>query len=134
MQEQALAVKNPVVLVIDDDVAVRNSLKFSLEIEGFAVRTYATSATLLEDRDLPAHGCLVLDYNLPDMNGLALLQSLRQRGTTMPAILITTHPSPALRARASAMGIGIVEKPLLGNTLLEELRAALAAPSPPAPS
>ena len=59
-------------------------------------------------RDLPGHGCLVLDYNLPDMNGLALLQILRQRGTTMPAILITTHPSRALCARASAMGIRIV--------------------------
>lgn len=133
MQQQALAVKNPVVLVIDDDLAVRNSLKFSLELEGFAVRTYATSAKLLDDGELPEHGCLLVDYNLPDMNGLALLKILHQRGTTMPAILITTHPSPALRARASAMGIRIVEKPLLGNALIEELRAALASSPPSQP-
>jgi two-component system, LuxR family, response regulator FixJ len=61
------------------------------------------------------------------MNGLALVGKLRERGISMPAILITTHPSPALRQRAAAAGISIVEKPLLGNALLDNVYNALRA-------
>ena len=116
------------VVVIDDDVAVRNSLAFALEIEGYAVRAYAEAGNLLEETDLPRRGCLIIDYNLPGMNGLAALDKLRQRGMLMPAILITSHPSPALRARAAAAGIRIIEKPLLGNTLLDAVHDAFIRP------
>jgi len=132
MQEQhPVAVRDPVIFVVDDDVAVRSSLKFSLEIEGFSVKAYPEAANLLAEADLPSAGCLVLDYNLPGMNGLALLKRLRERGISMPALLITTHPSLALRERAAAAGIRIIEKPLLNNALLEGLREALARLPPP---
>jgi len=91
-----------VVLVIDDDPAVRNSLKFALEIEGFSVRVYRTAAELLEDRELPQSGCLVVDYNLPGMNGLDLLARLHERNIRLPAFLITTHPTTMIRDRAAS--------------------------------
>jgi two-component system, LuxR family, response regulator FixJ len=116
-----------VVLIVDDDPAVRNSLKFSLEIEGFVVRTYASGRALLRDDDLPTCGCLVLDQVMPDMTGLDLLAALRSRAIALPAILITTHPAPALSLRAAAAGIGVVEKPLLGNALLEAIHCALGS-------
>jgi CheY-like chemotaxis protein len=53
------------VLVVVDDPAVRNSLKFSLELEGFAVRLYANGRELLDDPHLPTYGCLVIDQVMP---------------------------------------------------------------------
>ena len=115
------------VLVIDDDVAVLHSLKFSLEVEGYSVVVSVDGADLFENGiGAPARGCLVVDYDLPRENGLDLLVSLRERGVDWPAILITTSPSPSIRERAKADHIPIVEKPLLGNALLDAIREAFA--------
>ena len=111
-----------VVIVLDDDLAVRNALKFSLEVEGFTVRSYATGAELLDAADPPDCGCLVVDQHMPGMSGLDLIELLRSRHFSAPAILITGDPSPSVRARASKACVPIVEKPLLGNALLRQIR------------
>lgn len=116
------AVPGYVVIVIDDDFAVRNSLKFALQIEGLTVRSYATGAELLSAGDLALCNCLVVDQNMPGMNGLDLITLLRARHFAAPAILITSHPSSSLRERAQGAGVPIVEKPLLGNALLDKIR------------
>lgn len=123
--------QNPAVFIIDDDPAVLNSLKFSLEIEGFSVHGYPTGADLLAAGEWPGCGCLVIDYHLGEMNGLELLNQLRTRGIAAPAILITSHPSLLLRQRAASVGMPIVEKPLLGNALTEAIRKALSKEYPP---
>lgn len=123
------AVPGFVVVVIDDDLAVRNSLKFSLEVEGLTVRSYATGAELLGDDELAHCNCFVVDQNMPGISGLDLIAMLRARQLLAPAILITTHPSSSLRARAERAGIPIVEKPLLGNGLLDKIRD-LTSPRP----
>jgi FixJ family two-component response regulator len=128
MTHGELAAVKPTVLVIDDDPAVRNSLKFALEIEGFSVRLYPTGAELLDEKDMPESGCLVADYHLPGMNGLDLLTRLRERNIRLPAILITTHPSAAVRNQAASAGVHLIEKPLLNDTLFEGIRAALHEP------
>jgi CheY-like chemotaxis protein len=113
-----------VVIVLDDDLAVRNSLKFSLELEGFTVRSYATGAELLGTGDPPPCGCLVVDQHMPGMSGLDLIDMLRSRHFSAPAILITGDPSPSVRDRARKAAVPIVEKPLLGNALLRQIRDA----------
>jgi FixJ family two-component response regulator len=119
--------RTPVVVIVDDDPAIRNSLVFSLQLEGIAVLAYASGADLLQDAALANAGCLVLDYKLPGLNGLDLLAELRRRDVAAPAILITTQPSAAVRARAAATGTALIEKPLLGDALFLQIRAALAA-------
>jgi FixJ family two-component response regulator len=120
------AAARPVVMVVDDDPAIRTSLAFSLQTEGMMVLAYASGADLLAG---PVTGvdCLVIDYKLPGMNGLDLLAELRRRGVLAPAILITTYPSAVVRERAAASGTALIEKPLLGDALFLEIRAALAA-------
>lgn len=113
-----------VVLVVDDDSAVRNSLRFTLEVEGFEVRAYSSAHELLDEDRLPTLSCLVTDYHMPAMNGLELVAQLRGRDVLIPAILVTPDPSENLRSRAAAAGISIVEKPLLGSRLLDSIRQA----------
>jgi FixJ family two-component response regulator len=126
LAQAAIAVPRRLVLVVDDDPAVRNSLKFSLEVEGFTVRDYSSANELLRESEITDAGCLVIDYHLPEMNGLEMLNRLRARRVTAPAILITSHPSAFVRQRAAEAGVPIVEKPLLGDALVEGIRNAFA--------
>lgn len=102
-----------VILLVDDDAAVRNALKFSLEMEGFSVRLYPTPEDLLAESDLPAVGCLVIDYRMPDIDGLELVERLRNRGVALPVLLISGRVTRSLRDRASGLGVrDVLEKPL----------------------
>jgi FixJ family two-component response regulator len=107
------------VLLVDDDPAVRGSLKFAFELEGFEVEDYA-SAELVGEQHA---NCLVLDYRLPGMNGLQLLDLLRRRGSTAPAIIITSHPNRKIREQIAAAHATLIEKPLLCDALTGTIRA-----------
>ena len=115
------------VLIVDDDPAVRSSLQFCLEVEGFLVRTYSCGSDLLNDPNMPQSGCLVIDYRLPGMNGLDLLSELRRRKIAFPAILGTTHPSASVREQTAAAGAVLIEKPLLNEALFEGIRAVMGS-------
>lgn len=117
----------PLVLVVDDDPALCGSLKFALEIEGFAVRTFLDGPAALSSLGSDVPHCLVIDYRLADTNGLQLIAELRRRGITAPAILITTNPGVALQAAAEQVGAQIIEKPLLTNALSDAIRCAIGA-------
>jgi FixJ family two-component response regulator len=118
--------RRPIVVLVDDDRAVLNALKFSLELDGFQVATYARGSELLARSSFPTAGCLIIDFRLPDMDGLSLLAALRRRAVTLPAILITSRPNAALRRRAAADHVSIVEKPLLGDALSNSIQSLLA--------
>src|SRR5215831_14529424 len=108
-----------VVIVVSDDLAVRNSLKFWLEIEGLTVRGYVSGADLLDAGDLA--DCYVVDQKMSAMSGLDLIAQLRDRHFTAPAILIASHSSMLLREQAEKADVPIVDKPLLGNGLLDKI-------------
>jgi two-component system response regulator FixJ len=115
------------VLVLDDDTAVRDSLQFSLEAEGFRVRIYADPSELLNEDSLPASSCLIVNYNMPAMNGLEFVARLRERHAPIPVILATGHLSDNIRRRAAMAGVSVLEKPFLGRRLLECVERAFAA-------
>ena len=117
-------VKRPMIAVVDDDPAVCGSLKFALELEGFAVRTYHSGAELIHVGDFEGFDCFVVDQRMPGMTGMELVEALRARRVLTPVILIISHPNAALSARAQKAAIPIVEKPLLGNALVERIREA----------
>ena len=112
---------SPCVLVVDDDPALLCALEFALQAEGYRVCSCANAAAALRvPADEPA--CLVIDYRLPDIDGIDLAQRLRATGVTAPLILITSNPDARCRARAASGGAVIVEKPLLGDRLLRQIR------------
>jgi FixJ family two-component response regulator len=114
---------NPTVLVVDDDPAVRDALKFSLQLEGLIVHTCASGAELLDHPALAAARCIVLDYKMPVMDGFQALDALGKRGIRLPTILITTAVTEGVRDRARKTGIAhILEKPLLDGALMDRLR------------
>ena len=125
-----ISVPRSIVIVVDDDPAVRSSLKFSLEIEGFAVRTFGCATELLDSSEARLGGCFVVDEKMPGMSGLDLIVSLRARDIVAPAILITSQPSAMVAARAVEARVPIIEKPLLSNALVEQIRDACASSGP----
>ncbi len=123
-QPTQLKAQAPIVIVVDDDAAVCGSLKFSLELEGFSVRAYRSGAELLAAGDFGGCNCFVIDQRMPAMSGIELIDSLRRQKVSIPAILIISQPNAALSARAAKADIPIVEKPFLGNALLDRIRDA----------
>jgi two-component system, LuxR family, response regulator FixJ len=115
-----------IVVIVDDDPAVCNALKFSLEIEGFAVRLYESGAELLNHYALSDCSCLVVDEKMPGIGGIELIVKLRQRDFAAPAILMTSGPNMALARHAATINVPIVEKPLLTDALLDLIRNACA--------
>lgn len=117
----------PLVVIVDDDPAVRGSLTFSLELDGFDVEAFESGEALLLRQLPPRPTCLVLDQKLPGISGLEALRQLRAREVASPAILITSHPHRSVVEAAAEAGVPIVEKPLLGDALLHDIHRALDA-------
>jgi two-component system response regulator FixJ len=124
--QPAPEIAKQVILIVDDDEAVRNSLRNMMESEGFAVCAFSNGHDLLNGASLPPIGCLVVDYHMPGMNGLELVSALRGRGVSIPAILTTGNPTKYVRDRATAIAVLVVEKPRLGRDLLDCVREAVA--------
>ena len=116
-----------VIAIVEDDGAVLNSLEFALVAEDYAVCAFAHALEARDSAEILAADCLVVDYAMPDLDGVALLRELRRRGLRSPAIVIASNPTQRCRQDARAVGAPLVEKPLLGDDLVIQVRAALAA-------
>jgi two-component system response regulator FixJ len=126
-----VSVADSTVFIVDDDEAVRHSLKTLLETHGWTVRVFASGAEFLAAAEAAGSGRLVIDHHMPDMTGLDLAEELRRRGLAMPIILLTGNPNDAIRARAAQAGVAtILEKPIAGDVLTDALDAASAPRSP----
>ena len=119
----------PMLLLVDDDPAVRASLIFSLELEGFAVDAFESGEAVAARTTLARHACLVLDYRLPGIDGLSLLNLLRERGETCPAVIITSNPTRTMRLRTIDAGAVLIEKPLLSDGLTTAIRHLIDSPT-----
>jgi len=117
----------PVVHVVDDDEAIRESLAFLLEAAGYASRTYASALELLERVDDLEAGCIVTDVRMPEMNGLELVRRLTDLGVGHRMIVITGHGDIPLAVEAMKAGVvDFLEKPFEEEALLRAIRAALS--------
>ena len=115
------------VFVVDDDQAMRHSLKWLIESVGLRVRTFGSASDFLEAYYPGQAGCLLLDVRMPGMSGLELQSYLTRQEIRLPVIIITGHGDVTMAVRAMKAGaVDFIEKPFNDEALLSSLRNALA--------
>lgn len=115
------------VFVVDDDDAVRESLKVLLECEAFEVRAFASGREFLDHIAGGARGCAILDIHMPEMDGFAVLDAMRSRGTILPILMLTGHGDAMAERRAKQAGaLTMLRKPVNDGELIAALHDALA--------
>ena len=119
------------IFVVDDDDAVRDSLKALLETGGLSVETYASGQEFLDAYDPSRRGCLLLDVRMPDMTGLELQQKLAARPHKLSIIIITGHGDVPMAVKAMKVGAAdFIEKPYSDETILESVHNACESGAP----
>jgi two-component system response regulator FixJ len=107
------------VFIVDDDDAVRDSIKVLLEVHGIEVEDYGSTAEFASRYRKPQCGCLIIDQHLPVLTGVDFLNSPAGKGLDIPVILITGRSDPALEERAREAGVAeYLQKPLGERVLL----------------
>lgn len=115
-----------IVYIVDDDDAVRDSLRLLLKSSGFNVQVYGGAQLFLES-DIEKAGCLLLDLHMPDMSGLELLRLLRTKGWHKPVIVIGGRRDAGLDKQVLEAGaMAILSKPFDEESLFDLVRKALA--------
>lgn len=113
-----------IVYVVDDDDGIRDSIAFVLKKAGIAAKVFDSPARFLEEWDESLPGCLVVDYKMPDLTGLQLIQEIRSRGSMIPFLIITGHGTVPIAVEAMRMGaVTVIEKPFHHKQLLELLES-----------
>jgi FixJ family two-component response regulator len=116
----------PVVFVIDDDISVRESLELLIRYEGWQPQTFASAKEFLDFPRSLGPSCLVLDYSLPDLNGLELQKRVAIERPEMPIIFITGHPDVPMTVQAMKAGaLEFLTKPFIDAVLLKAIRDGL---------
>lgn len=114
------------VFVVDDDDAVRDSLKLLLESYGMVVEDYDSTRAFIRHYRPGDRQCLILDQHLPGTTGLDFLASPESAGLSLPVVLVTGRGDNALRARAAELGVSVyLEKPVVDETLMAAIRTAV---------
>jgi two-component system, LuxR family, response regulator FixJ len=116
----------PVVHVIDDDEALRDSLAFLLATARHKVRTYESAVAFLDALAGVEPGCVITDVRMPDVSGVDLLRRLKESDSSLPVIIITGHGDVPLAVEAMKLGaLEFLEKPFDDDVLLDAVKSAL---------
>lgn len=114
------------VFVVDDDEAIRQSLRLLLNSVGMKVETFASTSEFLDAYDPDRPGCLLLDIRMPKVSGLALQEQLKKQQCILPIIFISAHADVSLAVRAMHAGAyDFIEKPFNDQELIDRTQAAL---------
>lgn len=116
----------PVVYIVDDDKAIRDSLGMLMKSIGFESRAYESAEDFLNEADLYAPGCLVVDIRMEGMSGLELQQLLNKKEIKLPVIIITGHGDVPMAVQAMQAGaVDFLEKPYDNNVLVARIKQCL---------
>ena len=116
----------PIVFVVDDDVSVRESLELMIRWAGWQPETFASAREFLSHPRVLAPSCLVLDVNLPDLNGLDLQKRVAGDRIDMPIIFITGYGDVPMTVKAMKAGaVEFLMKPFSDDVLLNAIRHAI---------
>ncbi len=118
--------KSATVFVVDDDDAVRTSLRLLLKSVGLPVETFGSAQEFLDGFDADRSGCLVLDIRMPGMSGLELQQRLNEIHSIVPIVFITGHGDVPMAVEAMQHGaVDFIQKPFRDQDLIDRINQAL---------
>jgi two-component system, LuxR family, response regulator FixJ len=118
---------DPIIYIIDDDDAVRQSLQFMLKAAGIPSRTFESAKGFMEVLPQITSGCIVTDVRMPEVTGIDLLRHVTKTNRDLPVIVITGHGDISLAVEAMKIGaVDFLEKPFDGQQLLAAVRSALS--------
>jgi FixJ family two-component response regulator len=119
--------RQAVVLIVDDDQDVRESLQWLVESVGLRSMTYASADQFIREYPQDVHGCLILDVRLPGLSGLDLQEYLLKHHITIPIIVVSGHGDVPVAVQAMKQGaLDFLEKPFSDQALLDRIRDALS--------
>ena len=117
----------PVVFIVDDDVSVRESLELLVREAGWQPELFSDAQAFREHRHDRVPSCLILDVNLPDLNGLELQKHVATERPEMPIIFITGYGDVPMTVQAMKAGaVEFLQKPFADDVLLDAIRNAVA--------
>jgi two-component system response regulator DctR len=118
--------KPPVTHIVDDDAAVRDALSWLLKTHGIEAVTWASAEDFLDNNQIQACACLVLDIRMPGMSGIELFDVIRKRGCDIPVIFLTGHGDVPVAVQAIKDGaFDFLEKPVDDRSFVERIRNGL---------
>ncbi len=118
---------SPVVYLVDDDEAIRDSLSLLLDSVGLEHAVFSSALEFLEAYDPEQHACLVADIRMPGLSGLELQQKLNQDHADVPIIFITGHGDVPMAVNAMKSGAtDFIQKPFGDQDLIDRIHKALA--------
>jgi FixJ family two-component response regulator len=121
-----MSIAAPLVHIVDDEHGMRESLQTVLGSAGLECRVYGSAEEFLENLDLSRPGCIILDMNLPGMDGVALLQQLRLSHQTIPVIVVSGYADVSAAVRSMKMGAAdVLQKPFDRSELLAAVNKAI---------
>ncbi len=119
-------ITEPTVFVVDDDAAMRSSVRWLVESGGLRVEEFSSAREFLDQGDLNRAGCLVLDIRMPGKNGLELQAELGDRDCHLPVLVVTGYADVPSVVRAMKSGaIDVLQKPCSDNELMDRIRQAI---------
>jgi FixJ family two-component response regulator len=114
------------VFIVDDDAAVLDSLRMLLEAAGYSVAIFHGAEDFLEICTSDTQGCIILDVDMPDMDGPTMQDELNRRGLYLPIIFLSGHGTIPLTVRTLKAGaIDFLTKPVLGSVLIERVQEGM---------
>jgi FixJ family two-component response regulator len=120
------SVKSALIQIVDDDEAIRDSLKLLLEMRGYRVETFGSGAEFFQNGALAGADCVILDVNLPGESGFEVLAKMRKNGVATPAIFISGRGTATTQARAvRAQAVAYFDKPVAPAELFSAIARAV---------
>ena len=114
------------VFVVDDELVVRDSLRWLIESVGLSVQTFSSASEFLDAYNSTMAGCVILDVRMPGISGLELQETLRERGDTIPIIVVTGYADVPMAVRAMKSGATeFLQKPYSDQRLLDVVQQAI---------
>ncbi|USQ94465.1 response regulator [Caulobacter sp. RL271] len=122
----ALSPNAPRILILDQDAAVRQALCFSLALDGYAVEPFGDPRSFTQRLDTEVVDAVIIGHAPPTIRGPQLVEQVRARNASTAVLMTATNPTTELSRAAQRDRVSLIEKPLLGDALLQALDAALS--------